>query len=425
MKPPTFFLSSTIYDFRDLRSAVKFYLEEQGCRVLASEYNDFLKPLDRHSYEACLHAIEQVDYFVLFIGTRVGGWFNLEGRVSITQQEYRHAYELQKAGKLKIVTFVRAEVWQAREERKELASYLASLPYGDSERAKIKAYPSKFADDAEFISTFIEEVGRNRDTAKALKTGGVLPSGNWIHVFHDFGDVISTLQAQAFSGLPVEEAALRRLLQSETREILRRCIPKTPKGELLSLRRGIKRFLEKHPLTVENKEDEFLTIDAEDWDALIWFAFHLIALKFHPMILDTAIVSPFFLQFDRTLNAFEETPVHRALVTLREEIRRFNEANTAETLAVVYENTPRQRGFRDGSIEVEPVKLSALLHLFDRWLNITELCIAIHRYLDGRPFVGPSLRSRSPVRGFEERIEQGFPSVDETLAVINFDENAS
>jgi len=339
MKPPAFFLSSTIYDFRDLRSAIKFHLEEQGCRVLASEYNDFLKPLDVHSYEACLHAIEQVDYFVLFIGTHVGGWFNLEERISITQQEYRHAYELQKIGKLKILTFVRAEVWQAREERKELASYLSSLPYSDSERAKIRAYPSKFADDAEFIAKFIDEVGRNRDTAKALKTGGVLPSGNWIHVFHDFGDVVSTLQAQAFSGLPVEEAALRRLLQSETREILRRCIPKTSEG-LVSPRRGIERFLGKHPLTVENKKDEFLSIDTEAWDGLAWYAFHLIALKFHPMILDTAIVSPFFLRFDLALNAFEETPVHRALVTLREEIRRFNEANVSETLVVIYENTP-------------------------------------------------------------------------------------
>jgi hypothetical protein len=91
---------------------------------------------------------------VLFIGARVGGWFNQEKRISITQEEYRHAYELQKKGKLKIITFVRAEVWQAREERKELAAYLASLGYNDSERLKIKDYPSKFADDAEFISTF-------------------------------------------------------------------------------------------------------------------------------------------------------------------------------------------------------------------------------------------------------------------------------
>ena len=32
--------------------------------------------------------------------------------------------------------------------------------------------------DVEFISAFINEVGRNRETAKALKTGGIFPSGN-------------------------------------------------------------------------------------------------------------------------------------------------------------------------------------------------------------------------------------------------------
>ncbi|HEV2575792.1 MAG TPA: DUF4062 domain-containing protein [Acidobacteriaceae bacterium] len=417
MKPPTFFLSSTIYDFRDLRSAIKFYLEEQGCRVLASEFNDFLKPLDRHSYDACLHAIEQADFFVLLIGTRVGGWFIPEERVSITQQEYRQAYELQKAGKLKIVTFVRDEVWQVREERKELASYLGSLPYGESERTKIKAYPSKFAEDADFISGFITEVARNRETAKALKAGGALPSGNWIHVFHNFGDVISTLQSQVFSGLPIEEAAMRRLLQSEIREILRRCIPKTPRG-LLSVRRGLENFLTKYPLTTENRKDEFLEIDASDWDKFAWFAFHVISRKFHPIILDRAIVSPFFLQFDPILKAFEETPIHNALLNLREEIRRFNEANTPETLTVIYEHTPRQRGFRNGSIEVEPIKLATLLHLLDRWVNLIELSTSIHRYLDGGGFVEPSLRPRTPILGMEEKIEEEFPSIDEILSVI-------
>jgi hypothetical protein len=52
MDRPTIFLSSTIYDFSDLRSALKDYLEDRGCRVLASEYTDFTRPLDTHSYEA-------------------------------------------------------------------------------------------------------------------------------------------------------------------------------------------------------------------------------------------------------------------------------------------------------------------------------------------------------------------------------------
>ena len=76
MKPPTFFLCSTIYDFKDLRSSIKYYLQQQGCRVLASECNDFAKPLDQHSYDACLQTVRQADFFVLLIGSRVGGWYD-------------------------------------------------------------------------------------------------------------------------------------------------------------------------------------------------------------------------------------------------------------------------------------------------------------------------------------------------------------
>jgi hypothetical protein len=420
MKPPTFFLSSTIYDFRDLRSALKFYLEEQGCTVLASEYNDFLKPLDTHSYEACLRAIERADYYVLLIGSRVGGWYDPAQRVSITQQEYRHAYELQRAGKLKILTFVRAEVWQLREERKELAAYLASLPYSHAEKKKIETYRSKFAEDAEFINAFINEVGRNQDTAAALKAGTPLPTGNWIHVFHAFREVIATVQAQMFSGVPVAEAALRRLLQSEVREILRRCIPKRPKY-LLSPRPSIEAFLSKYPLNLENRKDEYLFIPAADWDNLAWYSYHLISVQFHPMILEAAIVSPYFLRFNPVLNAFEETPFHAALSNLRAEIRQFNECNNSETMVVVYEHSPKQRPNRDDAVAIEPNKLGALLHLYDRWINIIELCIAIHRHLDGKPFVEPSLRSRSPVEGLTEQIEAEFPTPAETVMFINYD----
>ena len=45
---PTFFLSSTIFDFRDLRSALKHYLEVQGCTVLASSTT--LWPTVGHSF---------------------------------------------------------------------------------------------------------------------------------------------------------------------------------------------------------------------------------------------------------------------------------------------------------------------------------------------------------------------------------------
>ena len=355
MTPPTFFLSSTIYDFKDLRSALKYYLEEQGCAVLASEYNDFQKPLDIHSYEACLKAIDGADYFILLIGTRVGGWFDAGNKVSITEQEYRYAYELQKAGKLKILTFVRAEVWQLREERKELAAYLSSLPYSEVEKRRLAAYPSKFAEDAAFLSAFITEVSRNRETAKALASGTPLPPGNWIHVFHDFRDVITTVQAQMFSGTPIAEAALRRLLISETREIVRKCVPKS-KGKLYPPKPVLEAFVLKYPITLENKNDEQKEIEAVDWDRLSWYPVHLIALALHPVILDTAITSPGFLDFDVKRNSFKETELYRALYMLREEIRRFNESNTPEVLNLVFEHSKRNRVTRGSSVAVDTTK---------------------------------------------------------------------
>lgn len=53
------FISSSIYEFCDLLSALKDYLEKSGVRVLAPENNDFTKPLDKHFYEARLDTIKQ------------------------------------------------------------------------------------------------------------------------------------------------------------------------------------------------------------------------------------------------------------------------------------------------------------------------------------------------------------------------------
>src|SRR5205085_2487471 len=145
MKPPTFFLSSTIYDFKDLRSAIKYYLEQQGCRVLASDFNDFPHPPEKHSYEACLKAIAEADFFVLLIGARVGGWFDEPNQVSITQQEYREAYRLHKEGNLKLLSFVRADVWRMKDDRKLLAKHIEGLDLDPGAKAQVLLTPTRAA----------------------------------------------------------------------------------------------------------------------------------------------------------------------------------------------------------------------------------------------------------------------------------------
>jgi hypothetical protein len=154
--------------------------------------------------------------FRSLIGARVGGWYDQPNRISITQQEYREAYKLHKSGKLKIIAFVRSEVWQVREDRKALAAYLASLNIAEELKKEITGYPSKFASDSEFIIDFINEVSRSSETLAAARGSGDFPTGNWMHTFHSFADVIEVLQALAFAGLPAEESVIRKLLSMET-----------------------------------------------------------------------------------------------------------------------------------------------------------------------------------------------------------------
>jgi hypothetical protein len=42
----------------------------------------------------------------------------------------------------------------------------------EGERKAVASAPSKFANDAEFVSAFIAQVVRNAETGKAVKTGG-------------------------------------------------------------------------------------------------------------------------------------------------------------------------------------------------------------------------------------------------------------
>lgn len=405
MNRPTFFISSTIYDFRDLRSAIKFYLEEQGCKVFASEFNDFEKPLDKHSYEACLQAMQAADYFVLLIGTRVGGWYDKSNRISITQREYREAYKLHTAGKLKLISFVRSEVRQIKQDRHELAKFLKTTALNEQERTVITNHPSKFASDADFIAKFIDEVGRNQETDLAIQGKAPPPTGNWIHSINGFRDVIDVLHGQVFSSIPVEDITARRLLRRELRGFVEKCLVKI-KGQVYSPRFSIDRFHEENPITLEGKLNTYTDVATKPWDLISIFAFHLLALKIHPVVLPQVLSQPTFLEFDLASNSYKETPVYESLLRLQDEIRRFNFANTNENLAVVIAHSPKNRMRQTNKIQISTVELASLLHLLDRWSNVLDLSTNVLRYLEGGTLKTSGLRPDTPVQGMQQQLDE-------------------
>lgn len=194
MNKPRIFISSTIYDFHDLRSALKYWLEELDYEVLMSESSDFEKDSSKNSYEACLGTIKECDYFILLIGGRVGGLY--DENTSITRKEYQIAYESAQAGQIKrIIPFVRQNIWDVLEDRKSLVQRLKDLDIQENglpvDKKSIAFHESKIIKDAEQIKNFLDEVMRKEDFKKGDK-----PRFNWINTFSSFDDIVNVLRME-------------------------------------------------------------------------------------------------------------------------------------------------------------------------------------------------------------------------------------
>ncbi|PNS08865.1 DUF4062 domain-containing protein [Solilutibacter silvestris] len=418
MKKPTFFISSTIFDFKDLRSSLKFYLEQQGCNVLASEYPDFRVDLDKHSYQACLDAIRQADYFVLLIGARVGGWYDKKQSISITQQEYRVAYELHKAGRLKILAFARSEIWELKESRSELVKYLDGIDLAPEQVKAIAQHPSKRFENANFIINFLNEVSRNTDTKAALEDNSLkFPTANWLYSFSSFKDIADAIQSQIFRDTPLEEAATKHLLSLEIRENLKVLLCKMG-GAIYDPEISVQNLYKEHNISKACLNLSAIDVNPKRWSLLATFGIHLLGSEVSDRVLDYCLKSSLFIDFDAQKNKVASTRVFDALASLNHEIQKFRLANVTKTVSVVFEYSKKNGYSGNLPIPIEPKKLLALLHLYDRWVNIIKLSVALQIYLDTGEFTEPDLRPKSPIPDMIPELDREAISDNELSAYI-------
>jgi hypothetical protein len=417
MDRPTVFISSTIYDFRDLRSAIKDYMEERGCRVLASDYNDFTKPLDRHSYQACLETIEQADLFLLLIGSRVGGWYDEKKRISITQQEYRTAYAFAQCGQLRLLSFVRADVWTHRQSTKELERHLKSISELDHTlRQSVTRFPTGFMEDAEFIVSFIDEVSRNKETAAAVKGDGPLPVGNWVHTFTGFANIRQALDPLILRGMSVRDAAGRKALQNQLLTLLRGVLPSLSKGRTANPANSIRKLAREINLTTKNLTGD-VTLTDEMWNTFV----HLSVLAPNTIAdaapLAAVLGTDLLLQYDPRTGAFHQTPLYDALTDLVDKIRNFERAKLHSKLAetIPYGKTGRRA---DRSIILPGQLVGFQLHLLFRWAEVVGLARALARALEGAPLELPAPMPRSPFLDEEAALAQQEISMQQARAFV-------
>ena len=411
---PSIFISSTIFDFEDLRSALKHWLEEQEYEVLLSEANDFPVERSTDSYQACLNAIDRCDYFILFIGSRVGGVFDKNEEISIAREEYRRAYELSQKGKIKIISFVRKTVWNYRHSQKELETFLIEefryrKELDETDIKKILNRPSDFATQAKKIISFIDEVARIEEMKKASVDNKTdRPVSNWIHAFSTFKEITDCLKIE-FAIDDNKKKKLIHLLEKEICENLTEILVWHEKEECV-LEACYDGDIIRDKMQGDSKSSS--SLNAKDLRSRFFncWLFNCTCHKMSTRYISQSIDSGVFLKYNNNNGKYEQTRLSQTLWLLRREIIFLKSImdDSGTNLAVKAEEL---RACGDRHVEIPNKELGTLLSVSDRRYNIVYLSKAIFRAINGNTDLLEKFtpKSFSPFKDIEEELKKERP----------------
>lgn len=415
---PKVFISSTIYDFRDLRSTIKLWLEEYGYDVLMSEVNDFPLSPDQNSLDNCLKAIDKCDYYILLIGSRVGAWHNRRKLISITRKEYRHAYSRLKKGNLKLLTFVRKELWDICLDREELRDFLqenyaTDKELSDVEIKKVINHPSRFMNDANFITDFLNEVGRIKETKVASEKTGDFPSGNWIYQFSSFSDIIDALGTVLNLSGNLRQKTLRINLKHEILAAASVLLENTSDG----LRKV------NHWSYWARKDFKGRVTDTSKYKGqhLLWLKMFFISAmslggKLKNNVLHEAVISGEFLDFDKSSGIHLVGLLQSDLIQLDAQINQLMKLESSELFSDTLKSVISLESIdSESQIDLQNQTLIVVFALHDIIDNILALCKSIYITLENpeREHIAAKLHPSSPLEVEGERIKSETTSIDD------------
>jgi len=422
-KKPSIFVSSTIRDFRDLRGALKYYLEELGYAVLLSEYNDFPKSLDKSAYEACLGAIAKADYYILLIGEEVGSPWNAAEGISITRMEYREAYSLAQEGRIRMLLFVRRSVWEARSRWKCMATAIGTC-HGQEQMDEalsqhIERCIAPSMKNPERVFSFLDEVSRAEETEEAARAGTPFPESNWVHCFESFRDLADVLRVHLGISGSLQEAIIRTSLK---REIL--------VNLSLLLQKGKHGVFPTYTWAAPAREafagglESTTTMSTAHLRWVVQYA--LFGARgvtiLRTRILDRALETGFGLEYDRRTSELNYTPLSERLFQLRESLARLQmlrNNNTDKLLGFV--TTYLERSKRPGTVSVQNADLIYALTVAGEEENSVRLLQGVYLATEGCDSIleGVVLNPPTPLRAEEEQVAWEEVSLNETIGWVH------
>jgi Domain of unknown function (DUF4062) len=424
---PRVLVSSTIYDFQDLRSALRYWLSELGYDVLLSEFNDFPKGLDENSYQSCLNAISRADYFILLIGNRNGGWYKQSERVSITRMEYRQALDsFQRTRKPKLLIFVRQSLWDIREDREALERQLKSEHEASDEISKDTAerlvnHSSRIVNDAKTTFEFLQEVGRVQEMKNAAKGSAEFPRANWIHRFTAFADIVDALHNALGVSSDLDRKILVENLKQELLRNLCQLLCKLGTGGLLPISQWAQSTMDK---IVGGTQDRSQISVGEINRILIFMVTSCgVANRLTSTFIEQAVRSGVFMTFDTNSATYKLTKAHNLLLDLIGLISDAQRATTvaAQAMTAFCEKIDTKGRDRNEVLSVRNFDLILPCSEAKRLGRITQVTTALARWLNGDPTfmeaVGPW--SLSAIPDETSRLQEERVDVDQVTEWLN------
>jgi hypothetical protein len=221
-------------------------------------------------------------------------------------------------GRIKIIPFIRRDLWTIREDRKAIARAMKEneilekeLP-ADQKLAILNAR-SGFANSADDIFQFINEVTQAGKMREATKEAKALPKGNWVYTFSSFREVVDALRVclNLKGNIRRKEATANVL--DELRDNFKYLFEKR-NGRVFSKLS----WAAKVRSLFSGIWDESITVTMEELGSFAFFGFNL------PVTIGTlkadrlraAIASGVFLDFDRETESLVVGPLQRQLLEI-------------------------------------------------------------------------------------------------------------
>lgn len=353
---PSVFISSTVGDLRDLRSALRHTLRAQGANVFLSEAADFDVRGDRSAVDECFANIRSSDHYILVIGGNRGNLFS-EG-CSITRQEYRVAREEFVSKGQPILHFYLRDEVEVATSSDEATQRVVGI------------------DDPSHLCSFIDEV----------QNPGSEGVPNYLTRFRDFEELIESVKGRLNLGRTLSETLIRHALASELA------------SNLAAMVRRHGTYASPHHLYMAKMREEISISPSNLSQTIVLCDDHVISLilalvgraeakDMRTRVIEESMDRGIFLTFNPTTGLLEESPVHEALKQILEDVQALRELDDSPAQPQwdrqLLTDIKLRWGGRPHSLEVGVYNLVLALKHFDYVENVFNDHLALCKFLLG------------------------------------------